>query len=467
MKYNNFFLFIFALALILISYATRSHLYNQIPFPGESTDEYSNTWVGLSLIKLGFPVGISGLANGYPSTGYRYINVDRILQSTANGTPVAINQPWFDHPATVGLITGGYSYLKGARVFEDTTISLIRKPLVYLGVISTLLVFVFSLLVFGWMPALISSLVYALSPYIIVTSRLAQAENVLIPFFLLSLIFHFLYQKTSQNRYFWLAVIASGLSLLTKLSGISVIAAGIILLMAANKPLKSRLAETVIFALTSLSFLLFYVVFGLAFSPSIFFQVLSGNSNRIYGIGANAIQQLITSSKVTNIRYFTDGWFLTGWLSLFGLSFVKNKQNRFVMIPVVCYLMTYLFFGSNPFGWYAYPFVPFLMIAFGVVIARSLKYIRFTPISTVLLLIPIGVAINQMLDTSVFSHFISLWRFGISLVLISSLISQITGMKKFKNFFCRFLIIGLFALALYIGFRYFSVLNINSWYHVT
>jgi len=39
-----------------------------------------------------------------------------------------INYPWFDHPPLMGLLTGGWAYLKGARIFEDTTTSIIRKP---------------------------------------------------------------------------------------------------------------------------------------------------------------------------------------------------------------------------------------------------------------------------------------------------------------------------------------------------
>lgn len=466
MKNNKLLFIILALIVVVVSYLTRLHLYNRIPFPGETTDEYSNTWVGLSLLKIGFPVGISGLANGYPDTTYSYINVDRILQSTANGTPASINSPWFDHPVTVGLITGGYSYLKGASVFEDTSISLIRKPFVYIGVISAFLVFTLSWLLFGPLAASISGLIYSISPFVTVTSRLAQAENILIPFFLATLIFHYLFQKTGHIRFFWLAVIASGLSLLTKLSGISIIFAGLILILSGKGNLKHKVLNAFVYGLCSISFLLFYLVFGLAFDLSVFTQVLMGNTNRTYGIGPNAIQQLLTSSKVTNIRHFTDGWFLSGWLGFFALTFLRVKNVRFITVPLITYLAIYLFFGSNPFGWYAYPFIPFLFISLGVLLSRSIRHIRSIPFAVILLLIPIGVSINQMVDPAVFAGYVTHWRLGLVAVLFTSLLFQVSGLKQINKMLGLVLVIGLIGFALYISFRYFTSLTVDSWYHV-
>jgi len=68
---------------LVIAFLLRYQNFASVPLPGQSTDEYSNTWVGLSLIRLGMPVGISGLVGikNYPT----YINPDRILSSTVPG----------------------------------------------------------------------------------------------------------------------------------------------------------------------------------------------------------------------------------------------------------------------------------------------------------------------------------------------------------------------------------------------
>src|SRR3990167_2924109 len=110
--------FLIGLCLVLIvvlGYILRRNNYASVPLPGQSTDEYSNAWVGLSLIRLGVPVGISGLVGirDYPT----YINPDRILSSTVPGGALPISYPWFDHPPMMGKFSGTFAYLRGVRNF--------------------------------------------------------------------------------------------------------------------------------------------------------------------------------------------------------------------------------------------------------------------------------------------------------------------------------------------------------------
>src|SRR3989338_10926940 len=97
--------FFFSLVLV-IGYQLRVKNSVNVPLPGQSTDEYSNAWVGLSLIRLGVPVGISGLVGirDYPT----YINPDRILSSTVPGGALPISYPWFDHPQMMGIFSGTF-----------------------------------------------------------------------------------------------------------------------------------------------------------------------------------------------------------------------------------------------------------------------------------------------------------------------------------------------------------------------
>lgn len=78
--------------VIVLSYKLRELKYDVIPTRGQSFDEYSNSWVGLSLIRLGVPVGSSGLA-GYDEDIRRYVNVDRVLQSHVVGPNVVVGKP--------------------------------------------------------------------------------------------------------------------------------------------------------------------------------------------------------------------------------------------------------------------------------------------------------------------------------------------------------------------------------------
>src|SRR4051812_10107878 len=121
MKAIKIFSAVLLFLIVYGAYQLRNDNYAKIPFPGESMDEYSFTWVGLSLIELGIPIGNSGIP-GYKQTENRYINVDQVFKTQARGNTFPINYPWFDHPPLLGLITGAFTYSKGGRVFEDALV---------------------------------------------------------------------------------------------------------------------------------------------------------------------------------------------------------------------------------------------------------------------------------------------------------------------------------------------------------
>lgn len=138
---KKLFKLIVLIGIIGLAVSVRKRNYAEIPIPGQSVDEYSYSWVGMSLIETGVPVGISGL-KGYPNQIDKYINVNRFMQFIPSD-PLAINYPWMDHPPLLGLITGGYAYSQGARVFEDSVTVFIRKPIILISSISVGLAMIF------------------------------------------------------------------------------------------------------------------------------------------------------------------------------------------------------------------------------------------------------------------------------------------------------------------------------------
>lgn len=460
------------LIILFFGYQLRTKYYQNIPFPGETMDEYSNTWVGLSLIRLGMPVGNSGLADGYPQTDYRYLNVDRVFQSTANGTPQSLNYPWFDHPPLLGLLTGSYAYSKGARVFEDCLISIIRRPMVYLSVVSLLLVFIYALLIFNLTTAFLAALIYTFSPYIVVSSRLVQAENALIPLFLSSLIFLNLYFRSKKPLFLWLAGLTSGASLLFKLTGIATTISGLSLIIFTNKKIFSEktISEILLFGVVSCSFIFLFLIFGVSLNPSLFFKVLTANSNRIYGIGANAINNLIFQNKITNLKFLTDAWGITGWLSLISLFVlsVKKRQNQFLLIPTLVYLGIYLFFGSHPFGWYSFPFLPFITVATAYLIYQGLVNLNFSPYTLLLLLFPLGGTLSRVLSYPQFQSHASYWRLGVTLYLFFIIFLLIKPQKHaLIVWFTRLLILITFSVSIFLSLKQFGQITPESWYQIT
>src|SRR5512137_2234014 len=92
-------------AIVLLGNALREFSYAQVPNPGETRDEYSFGWLGLSLIIDKYPIAWSGIS-AYKTSDLVRINVDHIFDSNPNQSLFPINKPWFDHPPGFGLFVG-------------------------------------------------------------------------------------------------------------------------------------------------------------------------------------------------------------------------------------------------------------------------------------------------------------------------------------------------------------------------
>lgn len=412
--------FLIATFLILVvGFLLRYRNFALVPRPGESTDEYSNTWVGLSLIQLGLPVGRSGLV-GYGRNDYRYINVDRIFSTTAGGNPLGINQPWLDHPPLLPLITGSYAYISGARVFEDATARIIRKPMVVLGVVTIALVGYLTWLIAGGIPSLLAMAMYATSPLTVVTSRMIQGENGVIIGFLLTLIFLCKYIDKKKRRFLWLGAFCSGIAIMFKVSGISTAIVGaIIILSQENKTKTIKLWETALFLTVSGSFLALFFVYGAAFGWSTFMDVWSSNSTRPYDIGFGSLYDLVTTSRVTISKHLTEGWPLIGWISVCLLvSQSTKKLFSFLVLPVFVYLVIFLLMGGSSYGWYRIPFLPFLYASTAVILSEGISA-KNKLLPVFLILVPLGMSVHKLSEVHQLAAVITpYWRYLLPFLIV-------------------------------------------------
>ena len=114
--------------------------YATVPIAGESRDEISFAWLGLSLLETGRPIATSGL-NVY-FHDWKYLNVSDVFHGFANPNPFPIDSNWFDHPPLFSLIPGLYSYTHHQNSFVDVSISAIRRPMLFLGAFSILLIII-------------------------------------------------------------------------------------------------------------------------------------------------------------------------------------------------------------------------------------------------------------------------------------------------------------------------------------
>lgn len=442
--------------IIVLGYRLRMANLSSVPLPGQSTDEYSNAWVGLSLIRLGFPVGISGLSGikTYPT----YINPERIFSSAVPGGALPISYPWFDHPPAMGLISGGVAYLRGEKVFEEVTLSVIRRPVVLLSTLSIGLVFLLGTLWFGPSTGLLAALLYASSPLVVIGSRMVQAENGLVPVWLVSLCLLSMAQKFNRPWLLKLAAIVAGIAVLFKLSGVAAIVAGV-LIIGKHKGKTEFLA-------VSLSVAALFVFYGLAIDAKEFLAVFLSNTGRAYGIGLNSVYDLITSTKITSTKYLTDGWPLIGWLSL-GYLAIKNRTRGglSLLISLAVYLSVYLLFGSAPYGWYRIPLLPFLMIAAGYFLSEGITGTN-SLLALITLLVPLGVNLTRIFETTTVPWLISAFRFGTFGLIGLALSSTAFPDKRWLSLVVRAAVILLLAVTVVSNLAYAKMINVDYWYKV-
>ena len=452
---KNIIKIVVGLLIFGLAYKLRLSHYDQIPLKGQSVDEYSYSWVGLSLIRYGVPVGISGLG-GYRENNYQYINVDDIYYNgdATDGSPMPINYPWFDHPPAMGLVSGGYAYLKGARVFEDLVTGLIRKPMVILGSLSCVLVYILVTINFSFKQGIMAGLVYAVGPLAVISSRMVQAENGLIVISLLSLCFYSISRKRKGLKWWWLTVLTAGVGIWFKLSarfiGISLL---ILEITDRKERLNTKKTKVLILAIVLITFLLAFVAYRYVLDWHQFKNILISNSDRVYGIGLNSMFELIRNSKLTNNKFVNDPYYWMGWIMIFG-SFSKMKKNKLFLVPTIVYLCVYIFFGSYAYGWYSFPFIPYLAMATGVMWSNNNRLVILSN------LIIGGFWLDRLGLNS--QSMIFAWRIGIPMILLVILL----GCKK-NSLLYRLMMWVVVLINTYLSLMFLATITPESWYGIS
>lgn len=461
---KKIFLIILVILVVILAFSLRKKLYAQIPIPGQSTDEYSYSWVGLSLIQTGMPVGISGFP-GYKNIETKYVNVDHYMEVIPSD-PLEINYPWMDHPPLLGLITGGYAYLSGARNFSETTSLLIRRPIIVIGTLSVLLAMIFCWINFGYLTGLIAGLIYATAPLVVLSSRMIQAENAIIPCILGCMISLSLFLKNKGDKWLFITALIAGTATLFKLTGFTTYLLVVFALLYRHKKIDKKFMKDLGFFLAvSLPISFLFVVYGLAYGWENFKTILFSNYNRFYGIGPNLLLELIRNQRLTQHKFLPEVWVISGWLVFIGSLIKRPKEigDKLLMAAMMAYLIIYIFFGSQPYGWYTFPFWPLLIMILARFFAKNVESgKKIIPVFLLSILI-LGANIDRLMNVFEFQKFANWWRFGVSgLILLSAVLAILKINSKLIQ---RVIFVILFGLMIYTNLKYLNAIDINFWWN--
>lgn len=361
------------------------------PPPYANCDEYSNCWVGLSLLHGEAPKGWSLLE--VPS--------DTILGSyPLGGSQFPIVQPGFDHPPLFSLLAGATAFLSGAPTINatltgtgvattlwDVPIGRVRLlPGVLYG-ISWWLLLSLARGAVGRVAALVAVAVFSVVGTMAVHQRLVVSDNLLVPLALWVLRDLDLWRRGRITDRRAACVVVAGIALagLTKIIGLS-LAAGVIAWVASlyQGPRAWRACRWA--AVGVAVFAVVQVAYAAVYGMGIFLRVSDAQAARFYDL--NGLLDAIREQRLMDTPAF-DEWIMGGWIVAFaGMASVPRGGARALLAALLGISVAFGFFAPVAFyGWHLLLFFPFLCLAWGWAIRGALRCPRgLSAVVTVVLL---------------------------------------------------------------------------------
>jgi len=344
-RYDN----LIGLILIpILALTLRIYQYDIMPFPGETQDEYGFAWCGLTIIN-----------EPHIPTSWSWFKQDIGYTKFWNGFMYRIVSPWFNHPPLFGLVTGLSATLGGAKDLWEVDIKYIRIPSLIFALLTTILLYLLGVRLYGKHVAIISSLLYATIPIFVVGGRLAVTENMITPLLLLAILSTLKYFDTDRKLYRNLAGILGGLAGLCKVPGLFVVLVIALLLVQ-----KKKFKDAAIASLLGILVFALYPLYGWYYDWNTFIKVIGTMGDRPAGMWIGLLS--IFDIKIV-AELFKSGWVLWGWLAV---AYVCSRRDKVIPIVIVSYLFTLIAASDMGrfYGWHLLPFYPFLALAGGVFI---------------------------------------------------------------------------------------------------
>lgn len=345
-------------SLTLIAALLRFHDYSLVPFFAETDDEFDVGWNGWQTLESGVPTGWFFPEAPYPEGVVRQWF----------GTGYFMVTPAFHRAPLMPLLAGSAAHAAGAETLFDVKLRDIRIPPILLSLLTLSGVYLAALRLFGTTSALLSSLLYATLPLVVVGSRLCKEENALTPLFIFALLAaDYAGNSRSDRRWVWICGLFSALAILAKQTGLAVPLAASLILMQRPRGFGTGL---IAIAVTCSAVVGAWVAYCLAVDASLFWTVTAFMGSLPGGFEVPL--RILSEPRIVS-SHFGNGWYQWLWISF---AMVALRERRVLWIPVACYLLTIIASAQARFvyGWYLLPFYPFLCIGAGRFLDRTLRH---------------------------------------------------------------------------------------------
>lgn len=407
------------ICILLFSLILRAHNYTYYPQRGATSDEYTYSFLGVSLLTKHIPISWSS----FPEYKNRY-------DLTIAHLYFPIAYPYFDHPPLNGLLTGAFALAFGQNTFEKITLDVIRILPMILSSISSLLLFLIAYRLYGYRPALWALLIYTTTTIFVMNMRVVVAENLLTLLFLLGIYLLIIWKNTLTVKKIIILGILSGLAFLAKILGVALFFSFLYLFL--NQKIKpSRLYIFIGVFLIFVGILLGYAAY---YDWNLFWAIQGEQSHRT--IGPETLLLLFASPTIVN-KVVNDGWYFFGFFAMF-YSFLDYQKNKYIVVPAFIYFMLLLISLTNQghSGWYMIPLFPFMAIATSVFIHHAIEKMSFSYLFFILF---IGMYHIEQLYEAPFGLTPLVFRILVSLLFFPLLYFHLQGNSKKFSFVAQVL----------------------------
>lgn len=424
-------------AILLIGFILRINNYTNEPPRGASSDEYTYSFLGMSLLKTGVPTSWSY----FPQ--YSQYGVTQKL--TVDNIYFPLVTPYFDHPPLYGVLVGGWAILRGETSFDRITLATIRQVPIFLGMITSVLVYLLALKLYGRKTAIWSLLIYSTATIFVMETRTVFAENLFTPLLLGSILIISSIKKQVNYRQIVIMGLIAGASLWVKELGIVVFLSVFSLLLLQ----KTKLRMLAVLSLIFISSGLLYMLYGYIYNWDLFRSIVFVQSAR--EIGPNTLYSLFFNPISVNKRYM-DGWYLLGFVSFFA-SFLHFDKNKILLVPSFIYFFLCLFFLTSraEMGWYMIPLFPFFAIFTAQLLVTSIKNNDWYILVVSLF---IGMFATQYRIEAKYGLTPTTFRLILSLLFVPLFLSSILKKRKLFIFLSSATFYFLIFLTILITYRY-------------
>lgn len=447
---NKYFRISIFLLTLLFTFIIRAHNYDREP-PFGHLEEHLYAWSGLYLIETGTPVSWSAL--DYPQRAEIFRG-----KIDFHGNPseafVRLYKPWLDEPPVFSLIVGLFAHIYHADKNFLIPSSYIRLPVVVFSTLTSIMVFLIADLISGYWIAILAMLLYGTIPTLVISSRLAVAENLIALLYMLMI---YLLIKFKENPNFkWLLPIPIivGLAGLSKPTGFFLTPLAIFFVLK-EKYFKSSIY---ILAITALFFLAF-IVYGVHYDSQIFWKIFSTQGFR--PVGFSGLGWFFVSPAY-DITTFIDTWYIFATLAGFFFVLVPNKSLKGVIsLAFLYWLGVVLLTGGEQdlLPWYRYPAFPLLAIlaAWGIEYIYKNLNILTSFIGVAMFMGSRHLLVNAFRENIYPSNF----RLLFSSLIAPSILNELFP-KKFFEKAAKIIIVGVIIVG-----TYFNVLYVYNQFEIT